>query len=162
MIALILPPDEDEEALAVDKNWRIMFGLPALMYLAMIIGLLVFVQYDSPKFYIAASEDLLLADGTTVGNVTWQQLKIQAMGDNYQARPWFAGLTSDDKQLLGMLRTAQKNQGDLKPLEVEPDERAIRSIHKIYKTEGNAEAAKKIYHHIETMNTGDSSDVTLK
>ena len=97
LIALILPPDDEPEELAANKTWRIMFVLPAIMYLVMVIGFLFFVQYDSPKFYIAASEDVLLADETTIGTVTWKQLKIQVMGDDYQTRPWFANLTSDDK-----------------------------------------------------------------
>ena len=39
---------------------------------------------------------------------------------------------------------------------------AIRSIHKIYKTEGSDRIARAIYHHLENENTGDTSDVTLK
>ena len=98
LMALILPDDEDKAALAANKNWRIMFGLPMAMYLLMILGFTFFVQYDSPKFYMSA-----------------------------------------DRRLS-----------------------AIRSIHKIYKTEGSDRKARAILRHLENENTGDTSDVTLR
>ena len=54
LMALILPDDEDHLALAANKNWRIMFGLPIAMYFLMIVGFVFFVQYDSPKFYMSS------------------------------------------------------------------------------------------------------------
>ena len=97
-MALILPEEKDEEGLAADKKWRILFGLPILMYTLMLIGFILIIRYDSPKYYMSA----------------------------------------DRKQS------------------------AIRSIHKIYRTEGSDRIARTIYHHLENENTGDTSDVTLK
>ena len=97
-MALILPPDDDDEGLAANKSWRIMFGLPFIMYGGMIIGFTFFVRYDSPKYYI----------------------------------------TNERKEM------------------------ALRSIHNIYKTEGSDQKAQTIYYHLETKNTGDTSDVTLR
>ena len=52
LMALILPDDKDKVALEDDKNWRIMFGLPIIMYSCMLIGFKFFVPYDSPTFYM--------------------------------------------------------------------------------------------------------------
>ena len=98
LMALILPGEHDEPALAADKKWRIMFGLPILMYTLMLLGFTTVIRYDSPKYYMSA----------------------------------------DRKQS------------------------AIRSIHKIYKTEGSDRIARTIFYHLESENTGDTSDVTLK
>ena len=98
LMALILPPDEDKEALALNNSWRIMFGLPFVFYGGMIIGLTFLIRYDSPKYYI----------------------------------------TNERKEM------------------------AIRSIQNIYITQGSDRKARQIYNHLETKNTGDTSDVTLR
>ena len=56
LMALVFPDDDDEEALAENETWRIVFGLPMAMYGLMMIGLLLFVKYDSPKFYMSADD----------------------------------------------------------------------------------------------------------
>ena len=53
-MALILPDENDKEALAADRKWRIMFGLPLLMYTLMLFGFMTIVRYDSPKYYMSA------------------------------------------------------------------------------------------------------------
>ena len=53
-MALILPDENDKEALAADRKWRIMFGLPLVMYTLMALGFMTIVRYDSPKYYMSA------------------------------------------------------------------------------------------------------------
>ena len=53
-MALILPDEHDKDALAADRKWRIMFGLPLLMYTLMLLGFMTIVRYDSPKYYMSA------------------------------------------------------------------------------------------------------------
>ena len=53
-MALILPDEHDKEALAADRKWRIMFGLPLVMYTLMLLGFMTIVRYDSPKYYMSA------------------------------------------------------------------------------------------------------------
>ena len=38
LMALILPNDNDKAALDDNKTWRIMFGLPLLLYFFMLVG----------------------------------------------------------------------------------------------------------------------------
>ena len=54
LMALILPDEHDKAALAADTKWRIMFGLPLLMYTLMLLGFMTIVRYDSPKYYMSA------------------------------------------------------------------------------------------------------------
>ena len=84
LIAVILPEDTDTEALVENQSWRLIFGLPILTYLLILIWLVCFLPYDSPKFHM------------------------------------------------------QKGERHL----------AIKSIHKVYNTQGNYHRALKIYNHI--------------
>ena len=53
LIAYILPDDDDKEALGENESWRLIFGLPLLMY-ALIFGLLkLFIRYDSPRYHMS-------------------------------------------------------------------------------------------------------------
>ena len=55
-------------------------------------------------------------DGTQVSNTTWGLLKEEAMKDNYNNEQWYTNLSAEDKKLVYVLRTAQKLQGNMEPL----------------------------------------------
>ena len=55
LMALILPNDDNKKALDDNKSWRIMFGLPFILYLLMLIGFQFFIPFDSPKYYMASN-----------------------------------------------------------------------------------------------------------
>lgn len=52
LMGLILPPDEDEEALEDDKSWRLIFALQPMLYILSIILFYIFVGADPPRYYI--------------------------------------------------------------------------------------------------------------
>ena len=52
LIAYILPDDLDQEGLASNETWRLIFGLPMLTYLVILLWLVFFLPYDSPKYHI--------------------------------------------------------------------------------------------------------------
>lgn len=51
-MALGLPDDKNEDALRETNFWRIIFGIPIVVSIISILGMLFYVQYDSPKFLI--------------------------------------------------------------------------------------------------------------
>ena len=53
---LILPKNSDTEALEENKTWRIIFAFPFLFFFSSLIGFLLFIRHDSPKYYISRGE----------------------------------------------------------------------------------------------------------
>ena len=56
LIAYILPDDSNVEAMKTNESWRLIFGLPLVMY-ALIVGfLMLWIKYDSPKYHMSKNE----------------------------------------------------------------------------------------------------------
>ena len=56
-MGLILPPDEEEEELKEDGNWRVIFAIQPALYLLSIALFYVFVRIDSPRYYIIKGDE---------------------------------------------------------------------------------------------------------
>lgn len=56
IIGVILPPDEDEQALEENKTWRYIFAVQPIMYVITIILFMVFVRMDTIRFYITTGQ----------------------------------------------------------------------------------------------------------
>ena len=52
-----LPDDKDKEALLQDETWRLVQGLQLAILVLLLVYMLMFVPYDSPKFYVTQKED---------------------------------------------------------------------------------------------------------
>lgn len=52
--AIILPKDTDEQALEDCKiAWRLILGLPLILYALSLLGFIAVVRFDGPSFYLA-------------------------------------------------------------------------------------------------------------
>ena len=52
--AIILPKDTDTQALLDDEVlWRLIFGLPLVLFIFSTMGFLFYIKYDGPSFYLA-------------------------------------------------------------------------------------------------------------
>ena len=69
------------------------------------------------------------SDERSIGVHVWQKLKDSAMKDDYKEQNWYSKLNEEERSLLEELRTAQQNQGDMRPLEFRPNER-LNILHK--------------------------------
>jgi len=52
IMGAILPPDEDEELLKDDNNWRIIFAVQPTMLILSIVLFVLLVGHDTPRYYI--------------------------------------------------------------------------------------------------------------
>lgn len=68
---------------------------------------------------ISKQEKAVLSDKTYIGGNKWKFLRETAMEDSYKTQPWYATLSSEDRVLLESLRKAQKEQGDMKKLNLQ-------------------------------------------
>ena len=50
VLALGLPPDDDEAALKDDQFWRVIWGLPILFFVLQLILMRTLMKFESPKF----------------------------------------------------------------------------------------------------------------
>ena len=65
---------------------------------------------------LAEGELSLANDGTKVSNTIWGLLREKAMKEDYCTQKWFKDFSVGDQRLVEVLRTAQKLQGNLEPL----------------------------------------------
>ena len=56
LIAYILPEDQDVAALQKNQSWRLIFGLPLLIYALMFALLILVIKYDSPKYHMSQGQ----------------------------------------------------------------------------------------------------------
>lgn len=51
-MAIGLPDDNDTIGLVESKFWKIIFGFPIILYVFLVLGTLLVIKYDSPKFLL--------------------------------------------------------------------------------------------------------------
>ena len=57
LVGVVLPDEEDQQALVEDQSWRIVFGLQPLMFLIVLVLFLCLVRSDPAKFYVLTGKD---------------------------------------------------------------------------------------------------------
>ena len=74
------------------------------------------IAYEEEMKRLAQEEYSLANDGTKVSNTIWGLLREKAMKEDYTTQKWFKDLSVGDQKLVEVLRTAQKLQGNMEPL----------------------------------------------
>ena len=59
-----------------------------------------------------------MSDSTRIAGTTWEHMKDYAMEDDYTDQDWYYSLSTEEKKLLELLRTAQIKQGNMDKLKV--------------------------------------------